>query len=218
MSERLHRKVMALGLAPRHVAEVGVYLPESSHVLDFIEAGCRADLVEPDPICLARLRERFGDNAGVTIHPVAIHERPGRLALYQRGASTFAKGLPSSPSIANDGYTPDEADLIEVDATTFDTIDDGTIDVLSIDTEGCEWYAIKAMKSRPAVISIEMGFRSYRNPFAAEIAAWLRDNGYVQWYRDRSDRVYIRRELRPGLWRRMFPFFYYFFFLLLLPL
>lgn len=203
MSDRLHRMTKGLGLEPRHVVEVGVWFPEASNILGFIEEGCRTDLVEPDPKCLERLRERFAGYANVTIHPVAIHEEEGRLALYQRGASTFARGLPSSPSIANDGYTPDDADLFEVEATRFDRIDDGTIDVLSIDTEGCEWYVIETMTSRPSVISIEMGFKAYRNPFATQITEWLERNGYVAWYRDRSDRVYVKRELRPSWWRRL---------------
>jgi FkbM family methyltransferase len=205
VNDRLYRRTKALGIAPTHVAEVGVYVPESSNVLGFIEDGCAAELVEPDPACLARLRERFAGYANVTIHPVAIHEREGRLALYQREASTFAKGLPSSPSIANDGYTPSDDDLFEVVATTFDRIDDGMIELLSIDTEGCEWYVLKTMRSRPAIISVEMGFRAYRNPFAAEIRAWLASNDYVLWYRDKSDSVFIRRPLRPRFWQRLRP-------------
>ena len=37
------------GFQPTHVAEVGVYLPETSNVYDYIKLGIKCTLVEPDP-------------------------------------------------------------------------------------------------------------------------------------------------------------------------
>lgn len=73
-----------------------------------------------------------------------------------------------------------------------DTLDDGNIDLISIDTEGSEWYVIKYLKSRPDVISIETHGAVYVNPKIDEIESWMAANGYVVYFKDKSDSVYVR--------------------------
>lgn len=68
--------------------------------------------------------------------------------------------------------------MIEVDARTFDEFDDGTIDILDLDIEGCEWYVLEKMKSRPKFIIIETIWKSYTNPFLEQIKAWMAENHY----------------------------------------
>ena len=43
------------------------------------------------------------------------------------------------------------------------------IDLLSVDTEGCEWFVLQTLRSRPAVISIETHGGLYLNPHRDEI-------------------------------------------------
>jgi FkbM family methyltransferase len=203
MNETLYNRTRKIGLHPTHVAEVGVHYPETSNVLLFIEEGCRADLFEPDPLCVERIREKFADNANVTIHPYAIYHTRTTLGLYRANSSTFVKDLTSSPALVNDRYQPNEKDLFEAEARTFGELDDGTIDLLSVDTEGCEWYVIQTMKSRPAVISLETHGKRYKHPHIKLIEEWMRENNYRVWYRDKSDTVYVRREVLPGFWDRM---------------
>ncbi len=179
-------------LHPLHVCEVGVYVPDTSNVLGFIRDGVRTTLVEADPQIVEQCKASFGAMDHVTIHGVAVSDTAGALRLYRVGASTFAEGLPDSPARANDSYDPNEADSFTVDAVQFSAIDDGTIDVLSIDVEGGEWYVLRHMVSRPLVISIETGVKHYRNPFLQEIGAWMTANGYRPWYRDTSDTIYTR--------------------------
>jgi FkbM family methyltransferase len=204
MNDTLFRKVQKLDFKPRHVAEVGVYLPETSNILGFIEAGCRADLVEPDPQSLEKIVERFSGYPNVTVHPVAIFNERRTLQLYRTNASTFVKGLPASPALVNDRYQPVESDLFAAEALPFSDIDDGTIDLLSIDTEGCEWYVISTMASRPAIISLETHGKRYTNPFRAEIDNWMKEKGYRRWYSDTSDTVFIGGGIRPGFLSRWF--------------
>ncbi len=199
MNSRLYRFTSRRGIRFSHVAEVGVYHPETSNVLGYIDDGIRTDLFEPDPHSLAQIAAAFGGLHHVAVHGCAIYFENTRIRLYRAGASTFAEGLTSSPALENDGYIPIESNAFEVDARTFDQFDDGTIDLLSIDTEGCEWYVLKFLKSRPRVISVETGWRRYTNPYLSDIRSWMQTNGYRLWYRDRSDSVYLHNSIPLGI-------------------
>jgi FkbM family methyltransferase len=188
----LFRKVDMKGFEPRHVAEVGVYRPEISNVCDYTVRDVRTTLVEPDPASIQRIEAAFGGRSNVTLHPVAVFDFNGELKLAQRKASTFVSQLEASPAIVNDGYELQEADEFSVAAVTFDRIDDGTIDLLSIDTEGSEWFVLKHMKSRPKVISIETHGAGYLNPNIGEIEGWMQQNGYQPFFKDKSDTVYVQ--------------------------
>jgi FkbM family methyltransferase len=201
MNERLYKSTKRLGLTIGHVAEVGVYHPETSNILGYIRDGIRADLFEPDPESISRIYDAFGKYVHVRVHPFAIYKENTKLRLYRAGASTFAADLPSSPALANDSYQPSADDAFEAEARRFDEFDDGTIDLLSIDTEGCEWYVLMHLKSRPLVISAEMGWKKYQNPFLKEIEGWMRSNGYRIWYKDKSDTVYIHNRVQIGFGR-----------------
>ena len=152
MNEKLYNKVKKLNWRPNHVAEVGVYYPESSNVLGFIEDGCLTDLVEADPECVKQIRNRFEGYKNVRIHPFAVFDMPGEIELYRFKASTFVRGLESSPALMDNNYQPDPQHLFRVEARLFSDFDDGTIDLISIDIEGSEWFVIKHMRSRPQVI------------------------------------------------------------------
>ena len=191
--KRIYRKLGQKGFVPKHVAEVGVYHPETSNLYDFILDDIRTTLVEPDPKSIRLIKEFFGGRKNVTLHEVAIYEKSGKITLAQRDASTFVSELESSPAIVNDQYKITEQDVFEVEAKMFNEIDDGTIDLLSVDIEGSEWFVIQNLVSRPAVISLETHGAMYTNPKLKELTAWLDGNGYMAWYKDRSDTVYVKK-------------------------
>ena len=179
----------------KHVAEVGVYLPETSNIGAFAKEGIRSTFVEPDPSSIKMIKKYFEGMSNVNIHPVAVYDKSGSVELVQRKASTYLKILNSSPAIINDEYTVDEKDTFLVDAVTFNEIDDGSIDLLSIDIEGGEWFVIKHMVSRPLVLSIETHGAMYTNPYINEIQKWMFENEYIIWYMDGSDTVYVKNGL-----------------------
>lgn len=185
----------ARGFAPAHVAEVGVYKPEASNVYGYIASGVRCTLVEADPRTAALIRERFAGFQNVTLHEVALCDHNGTVELIRREASTFIRALPGSPALVNDRYMIDGKDAFIAEAKTFDRIDDGTIDLLSIDIEGGEWFVIKHMRSRPAVLSIETHGAAYVNPFLGEILAWTSTNGYRPLYKTRTDTVFVTNRI-----------------------
>ena len=103
----------------------------------------------------------------------------------------FYKRFTSSPALVNDDYDIKQTDKFTAEARLFSEIDDGTIDLLSVDTEGSEWFVIKHMTSRPAVISIETHGGMYVNPYLDKLQQWMDDNNYVLWYKDKSDSVFV---------------------------
>lgn len=191
-NKTLFKKCNQKDYTPSHAAEVGVYLPETSNIVDYIKQGVRSMLIEPDLKTVEKIKAYFKTAADLTIHPVAIYDYTGTLVLVNRDASTFAADLKGSPALINDKYTIKAEDKFEVPCTTFDTIDDGSIDLLSVDIEGGEWFVLKHMKSRPDVISIETHGKKYINPFIQEILDWMDKHNYQVWYKDKSDTVFVK--------------------------
>jgi FkbM family methyltransferase len=191
----IYRKCREKGFQFAHVCEVGVYLPETSNVLDFIADGCRTTLVEPDQDTLHKIKNYFLGYKNITIVPVAVYDYNGTIRLAKANASTFIAELPDSPALTNDNYVLSAQTEIEVECRQFSAIDDGTIDLLSIDIEGAEWYVLKYIVSKPKVISIETHGKFYTNPFITEINDWLAKNNYMLWYKDGSDSVYVQQGL-----------------------
>ncbi|MBU1108740.1 MAG: FkbM family methyltransferase [Candidatus Riflebacteria bacterium] len=191
-NKSLFDRATEIGFKPAHVAEVGVYKPQTSNIYNFIKAGIKTTLVEPDPKSILQIKEHFSGQNNITLHEVAIFDRTGEIELVQREASTFVSELKASPAILNDNYQVNETDKFVVQAVPFDKIDDGTIDLLSVDVEGAEWFVLKTMASRPAVISLETHGAAYTNPYINEINNWMSENAYKTWYKTGADTVFVR--------------------------
>ncbi|XZF16460.1 FkbM family methyltransferase [Chitinophagaceae bacterium MMS25-I14] len=190
--KQIYVKLKSRDITPTHVCEVGVYLPETSNIIDFIKDGIKATLVEADPVTVEKIKEYFA-GYNITLYPYAVWDKNGTIKLSKAAASTFVTELKSSPALENDKYQIKEEDTFEVECRIFSDLDDGTIDLLSIDIEGSEWYVIKHLKSRPRILSVETHGKYYTNPFMAEINAWIEKNNYIQWYKDGSDTVYVQK-------------------------
>jgi FkbM family methyltransferase len=188
----IFKKLNKKGFKPQHVAEVGVYFPQTSNIYDYALQGTRTTFVEPNPDSIQRIKQHFEGCENITLHEVAVFDRNASVKLVQREASTFLSIVDNSPAIVNDLYQVNQADIFEVDAVTFDKIDDGTIDLISIDVEGSEWYVLQNLISRPAVISLETHGGLYKNPNLERIINWMRDHDYNIWYKDRSDSIFVK--------------------------
>jgi FkbM family methyltransferase len=195
MEKQIYKKTRSKKINIDYVCEVGVFLPHMSNIADYIiKDKIKATLVEPDPKCQSAIKEFFRDYKNVTVLPFAIFDHNGTLELVQRSQSTFVATLPYSPATVNDRYLIKKEDTFTVECRRFDSVDNGAIDLLSIDTEGSEWYVLKYLISRPIVISVETHGKSYINPFMAEITGWMVDNGYERWFKDKADTVYYKKD------------------------
>lgn len=191
----IYRKITKKNISIETVCEVGVYLPETSNIIDFIKDGKKTILVEPNPPAIEAIKKYFADYNEITLHELAIFDHEGFIELSNADASTFVSDLPASPAKINDKYVYDKSKQVKVRCTTFDNIDKGNIDLLSVDTEGSEWYVFLNIKSKPKVISVETHGKFYVNPYIDKINEWMNNNNYIVWYKDLSDTVYLRKDV-----------------------
>src|SRR5208283_1250895 len=104
----IFRKCQSANIDINHVCEVGVFLPQTSNILDFILKDIKTTLVEPDPKNIKAIHEYFMERTNIDLFPCAVYDYNGNLELTQREASTFVSSLKKSPAIVNDHYIPDD--------------------------------------------------------------------------------------------------------------
>lgn len=192
---KLYDLCKKLNLKPKHVVEVGVWLPQDSQCLAFcVDIDCHVDLFEPLSEAICRITQHLKSNS--TLFKFGIYDYDGEATLMIpdgssacASASAYIDGI-NSPSLVNDKQKHFRKETIQV--RKFGQFDNGTIDVISLDCEGCEWFTLKNMISRPEIISVEMGdpCRDYNNPFTKDIENWLNFHGYVQIAQDKADKIY----------------------------
>lgn len=193
IEKSLYQHLKAKGFFPKKIAELGVYYPESSSIYEYILEGIETLLVEADPSIVVLIKEYFKNYPNIKLYEYAVFDSVGEIELVISGASSFVSGNSSSPAEINDNVKVDKLEKVKVKSITFDKIDDGNIDLLSIDIEGSEWYVLKYMISRPVVISIETHGGMYLNPFYSKIIQWMNQNNYQIWYKTNSDSVFVQR-------------------------
>lgn len=187
------------------VFEVGVYIPEQSQSIGFINDGAKCVMFEPLPHISKLLREHFANNERVIIHEVAIGENCGIGKLYLSNvweqSATLNLFENSSPLQTTNGWNCGIGNLkyIDVVVDQFKKYDSGDIDILIVDSEGSEWFVIRDMISRPKLISLEVGNSSgtthnYTNFYLKEIENWMDMNNYKFYERCGDDVYYILEE------------------------
>ena len=100
------------------------------------------------------------------LHRCAIGDKPGQAELMLAGGSSAIRGTFMARGVSS----------LSVPVQTFDTIDNGYIDVMNIDCEGAEWAVLDRMTSRPRIIGIEIW---PGDPYAAHNKTTLEQWGYA---------------------------------------
>lgn len=178
---------------PKYICEVGVWHPKTSNIKYYIDKNIKTLLIEPDPESIELIRKEWGDKNNLTLKTFACTDFVGTIGLHKAGSSSFISSSVSSPAIINDSFDTKKKALIKVDAEKFSSVDSGNIDLISIDTEGSEWFVIKHMVSRPNIISIETHGGYYTNPYIKDIKRWMNHNRYIIWFKDNSDSVFVKK-------------------------
>jgi FkbM family methyltransferase len=191
-NDKLFLIAQQAGLAIHKVAEIGVLSIATSSIKAFIENGVPADLYEAVPAFCGEISEGLNKFKNATLHCTAVADYEGDMTLCLAGPSTFNARLISTPALAHDKYDISSATTITVPCIDFRNADPGDYDLVSIDVEGGEYLVLSRMKSRPQVISLETQCRDYRNPYLAEIAKWMRDNGYRVWVWNDTDTIFYK--------------------------
>ena len=180
---------------PHHVCEVGVWHPRTSNIKYYIEKDIKTLLIEPDLESIALIEKKWGDKKNLILKTFACTDFEGTIDLHKAGSSSFVSSTNNSPAIVNDSFDIKKNVSTKVDAKKFSSEDPGDINLISIDTEGSEWYVIKHMISRPDVISIETHGAYYINPYIEEIKKWMGKHNYALWFKDNDDSVYVKKDV-----------------------
>ena len=173
----------------KHIVEIGCTDKMSLH--EFARNASRVQIIEPMPKHITKIQNTYKDFPQVEIHPFAIWKEACVLKMYDIGVISYADGL-NSPAITEFNYAPQQKDELQIEAKTFDEFDDGTIDMIDIDTEGAEWYVLQKMISHPRIIVLETSWGNYTNPFLQEIEKWMGDNNYAPIAQDGANTFYKR--------------------------
>ena len=154
-----------MGLLPcRTFCECAVGPLEISVAKDFIGHCRHMILVEPNPV----LADRAINELKVPITKAAIGFHTFESEMIDNGGSSYI--------VDTWAPTPDpKKPAFPVNVITFDTIDDGEIDILALDCEGMEWAVLSKMRSIPELLTIEIWDE---NPYKKEIYSWLNDHHY----------------------------------------
>ena len=136
--------------------DVGANLGNRTEVL--LDLGARVICVEPQPLCVQRLRKRFGNNADVVIIEAALGEREGggMLAVCEQEPtiSTMSQRWRSEGRFAGKN---EWAKTVSVAVTTLDCLiaKYGKPAFCKIDVEGFEVPVLKGLSQPIPVISFE---------------------------------------------------------------
>lgn len=170
----------------KHLVEIGC--DGISSLENFLEDDIVLDIFEPNPTHISNIRQRYDQR--VNVFPYALGSEKGTAKFHCCGVLSHLDGV-HSPAVANYGYVAEQANIIDVEVRTFDEFDDGTIDFLDLDAEGCEWYVLEKMKSRPKFIVVEMlPYKNYQHAHYEQIVQWLADNQYRQFHEEPATGFY----------------------------
>ena len=188
--ERHVEKLLAATLRPGDVAfDVG-----ANHGMVTLQAaalvgtGGRVHSVEPNPQCLARLREQMELNhlPQVTLHQAALSDTPGTLRL------TVPRGVTGQGTLGEMPAARD-VDAYDVVVTTGDALAGsagGPVKLIKVDVEGFELRALRGFADtlatdRPALITeVVTGYLARAGDTSADLKAFLQGFGYVGYAAD----------------------------------
>jgi FkbM family methyltransferase len=145
----------------------------------FLSTGAHVVSVEPQPACVARLKERFAQQPAVTVVPKGLGSRVG---LLQMNINTQAPALSTFSQDWMEGRFKGQVwdQKVEIAITTLDNLvrQHGVPRYTKIDVEGFEYEVIQGLTQRIGIVSIE--FTSEYLDNSLRIMSYMENLGYSQ--------------------------------------
>lgn len=182
-----------LNFIPKNICQVGASNSGEFEFMEFIDKGSKAILFEPHPEFYDELVEKWGDNPNINIFQLGIYNKIGKFRFYEKWASTCLEECALIPGLLNEPIKIGDR-YFYANCAFISGFDDGTIDLLLIDSNGAEWYCLEKLISRPKIICIETHYvyNDYKNPFLSKIWGWMDINNYRPFAVNESDTVFIK--------------------------
>jgi FkbM family methyltransferase len=185
----------------KKIFEIGVGEAYVCRTKRFWGSEVECHLFEPNPILYKQLVDLSKHYKNVHIHNIAITNKSGEEEILLIDNCSYLHGI-DSPMVLNHGLDCDiikNAEKIKVKSETIDKFDTGDIDLLLIDTEGCEWFVLEKLVSRPKQIAVETSTRGKEgiiyNKNLDKILFWMWDNNYQLALKDENDSHFVKMKI-----------------------
>jgi FkbM family methyltransferase len=147
-----------INIRPKTVVEVGAgdFSPRTQMYWGINDI--KVLLFEPNPIFYNKLLQMTSRIDNVKVFNVAITDKIGFFDYYLCGYFSFLDEI-DSPIMARSNFSADcvfKERKIKVLSHPFDLYDDGSIDMLFLDSEGCDFFVLKNMSSLPMVVNLRV--------------------------------------------------------------
>jgi FkbM family methyltransferase len=184
-----------LNFHPQFIVQVGAANEGRHENHDIFMAASKVLLFEPNPKFYQELLKNYGQYPQITIYNIGIYKEPGKFKFFDVWACTYLAELEKPAVKEINNYKEKEEDAFYANCALFNGFDNGKIEMLLLDCEGCEWFILEDLKSRPVIISVETHctHNNYKHPDSDKIFAWMTINNYVLLAHNESDSVFINR-------------------------
>jgi FkbM family methyltransferase len=161
------------------IFEIGVGEFNQCRTLNYINTDIECYLFEPNPISFKQIEENLGKYSNFKLFNIALGSENKEGYLYIARGSSFLEGV-ESPEKTSNSLAEEQLQKEKIEIRDIKDFDDGSIDILLLDTEGSEFDIIKNLISRPKQIIVEMySFGvGYKNPYFDQIMNWMLNNNY----------------------------------------
>ncbi len=181
---------------PKVIFEIGVGNPSICRTTPFFNrSGVRVEMFEANPNTYNDLIRTFGFIGNATIRNLALYDKDSIIEFSVDGDSSYISEV-VSPTIHNAPKEYIESrQKITVQAKTLAEFDKGDIDLILIDTEGCEYKIISTMISRPKLVVVETHNETYRTPHLDLLEDWFQKNDYSLVRKEITDSWYVKNDI-----------------------
>lgn len=181
------------------IFEIGVGEVYTCRTKKFWGSDIECHLFEPNPILYKELVDASKEYKNVHVYNIAITDKSGEEEIFLMNNCSYINNI-ESPVLLNHGPNSDvikNAQKIKIKTETIDRFDKGNIDILLIDTEGCEWFVLEKLISRPRQITIETNTvgqegKLIYNKNLDKILFWMWQNDYQLALKDQNDSHFMK--------------------------